>query len=110
MFVNLRDVDEFFLLQLFVGLFFRFSSFRFFEYEINRVDEVEVLIFFFFFGKLFIMGVDEVFESELGFGELVGFMVVNEVDLLIYDIVNNKDVLRKIWNFKFMLRSYFDGI
>uniref|UniRef100_A0A4W5MYK8 Striatin n=1 Tax=Hucho hucho TaxID=62062 RepID=A0A4W5MYK8_9TELE len=70
-------------------------------------DWVEAMTFPPTSGKSFIMGPDEVAESELGLGELAGLTVANEADSL---VTNSQDALRKTWNPKFTLRSHFDSI
>lgn len=57
----------------------------------DGIEWVELIMFLFGGGKLFIMGFDDVLLSVLGFGDFVDLMVINDVDYS-YDLFVNKDV------------------
>ncbi|KAL4641371.1 striatin isoform X2 [Arapaima gigas] len=110
MLANLRDTEDLPPAQHSVTPPVRPTTGRLGEPEASRADEVEAMTFPPTTGKSFIMGADEAMDCELGLGELAGLTVANEADALVYDVTNNKDVLRKTWNPKFTLRSHFDAI
>uniref|UniRef100_A0A4W5MZZ5 Striatin n=1 Tax=Hucho hucho TaxID=62062 RepID=A0A4W5MZZ5_9TELE len=110
MLANLRDAEDLPSMQPPVTPPSRPSVPRLNEHEVGHPEEVEAMTFPPTSGKSFIMGPDEVAESELGLGELAGLTVANEADSLAYDVTNSQDALRKTWNPKFTLRSHFDSI
>uniref|UniRef100_A0A4W5N027 Striatin n=1 Tax=Hucho hucho TaxID=62062 RepID=A0A4W5N027_9TELE len=94
MLANLRDAEDLPSMQPPVTPPSRPSVPRLNEHEVGHPEEVEAMTFPPTSGKSFIMGPDEVAESELGLGELAGLTVANEADSLAYDSIRKSFLTR----------------